>query len=151
MAGRPHRSKKQSASSAKPPEGGAPGEVVFFVDRSLGKKAVPGALRDAGAMVEIHDDYFPEDAPDTEWLAFVGAKGWVVLSKDEAIRRRAHETDALREANVRAFILTSAKLTGVQMAELFGKMVPRMERTSQSVRAPFVFLLSSDGRLRRFL
>jgi hypothetical protein len=35
---------------------------VFFVDRSLGKHVVPGALRAAGARVEVHDDHFPQNA-----------------------------------------------------------------------------------------
>ena len=38
-------------------------EPVFFIDRSLGRRHVAQALRAAGAVVEIHDDHFPQDAP----------------------------------------------------------------------------------------
>jgi len=58
--------------------------LVFFIDRSLGRKYVAGALRTAGAKVEVHDDHFPQTTPDVEWLAEVGRRGWVVLSKDDA-------------------------------------------------------------------
>jgi len=41
--------------------------------------------------VAIHDDHFPPDAPDTAWLQVVGERRWVVLTKDERIRRRPLE------------------------------------------------------------
>jgi len=65
----------------KPPE-----VVTFFLDRTLGKKIVASALRRAGVKVETHDDHFPPDAKDPEWLKEVGAKGWVVLTNDRHIR-----------------------------------------------------------------
>lgn len=46
--------------------------VTFFLDRSLGKEIVAEALRVAGAHVEIHDDRFPPDAKDEDWLNEVG-------------------------------------------------------------------------------
>ena len=50
--------------------------LVFFVDRSLGKRDVPEALRRAGETVEIHDDHFAPDAKDADWLSVVGTRGW---------------------------------------------------------------------------
>lgn len=60
---------------------------TFFVDRSLGARDVPEALRSAGVLVEVHDDHFAPDTPDIVWLAEVGARGWIVLTKDSRIRR----------------------------------------------------------------
>jgi len=70
------RSKKRSATSSSKPLD----EIVFFIDRSLGRKAVATALRSAGARVEVHDDHLPQDAKDEEWLQYVGARNWVVLT-----------------------------------------------------------------------
>ena len=53
-------SKKPSDASLRSP----PESLIFFIDRSLGRKVVPGALRTAGEEVRIHDDYFPQDAKD---------------------------------------------------------------------------------------
>lgn len=64
-----------------------PDEPVFFVDRSLGARTVPDALRVAGARVEVHADHFTDDAPDPEILRFVGERQWVFLSKDKRVRR----------------------------------------------------------------
>lgn len=75
--------------------------LVFFIDRSLGRKYVAEALRTAGATVEVHDDHFPQTTPDVEWLAEVGRRGWVVLSKDERIRRNRIERGAGSRASPR--------------------------------------------------
>jgi hypothetical protein len=60
--------------------------LTFFVDRSLGRRIVPAALRDAGFAVVTHDEMFSDDTSDEEWLAEAGARGWVVLMKDDRIR-----------------------------------------------------------------
>lgn len=76
-------SKKRSAASSpsRPPE-----PLTYFLDRSLGRFKLATALRQAGLRVEVHDDYFQQDATDEEWLAGVGQRGWIVLTKDEKIR-----------------------------------------------------------------
>ena len=58
--------------------------------------------------MEIHDDHFAPDTPDTVWLAEVGARGWVVLTKDSRIRRHPLELQAL----------LATDLTGEAMARL---------------------------------
>jgi len=64
--------------------------LIFFLDRSLGKHIVADALRQAGAEVQLHDDYFSQDARDEEWLQEVGRRGWIVLTKDDRIRCRGN-------------------------------------------------------------
>src|SRR4051812_30434760 len=101
MAASRTKSKKRSAasSSSKPPE-----PLTFFLDRNLGKKAVADALRQADVEVHVHDDHFPPDTRDEEWLAEVGKRGWIVLTKDTRIRYRSSELTALVKANVSAFV-----------------------------------------------
>ena len=84
-----------------------PDPLTFFLDRNLGKHIIADILREAGALVEVHDDHFPAGAKDNEWLPAVGEKGWVVLTKDQRIRYRGLELKALEEAQVKAFVLTS--------------------------------------------
>ena len=117
-------SKKPSdASLPSPPE-----RLIFFVDRCLGRKVIPDGLRAAGEEVRIHDDHFPQDAKDEVWLADVGKSGWVVLTKDKHIRYRASEIQALRAANVRAFVLTSrGDLTGAEVSQIFVKALPSIK------------------------
>lgn len=94
----------------------------FFVDRSLGRKQVPAALRLAGwDLVTLAEHYgIPADetVDDVEWLELVGRNRWPVLMKDERIRYRPSERAAVIAHGVRAFYLTSGNLSGAQMAEL---------------------------------
>jgi len=125
------------------------GDLVFFIDRSLGRKQVAQALREAGATVEVHDDHFPQTTPDVEWLAEVGRRGWVVLSKDERIRRTRIERAALEAARVRAFFLTQQDITGQEMAELFSNALPGMTKRAVPEPAPFIFTISRSGKFSR--
>ncbi len=112
--------------------------MTFFVDRSLGRRAVPSALRDAGFEVVSHDDVFAADTDDEIWLTEAGARGWIVLMKDDRIRYRPRERAALEAARVQAFALTVANMTGEQQAYLLGTHAGRMERFCAEHPGPFV-------------
>ncbi len=123
--------------------------LVFFIDRSLGGRVIAEALRAAGAQVEIHDTHFDLDAPDVQWLAAMGDRGWVVLSKDARIRRDAFEREALRSANVKAFFLTQQGLTGEEMAQIFVAALPGMVTRAGRQPGPFIYTLSREGVFAR--
>jgi predicted nuclease of predicted toxin-antitoxin system len=123
-----------------------PEPLVFFVDRSLGRRVVPNALRDAGAQVEVHDDHFPQDAQDQVWLAEAGKRGWAVLTKDKHIRHRALEVNALISAEVRAFVLAArGDLSGAEIGQIFVKARPAMRRLCATASPPFVAHVSRDS------
>jgi hypothetical protein len=142
------KSKKPSAasSSSKPLE-----LLVFFLDRSLGKHKVAAALRQAGAHVEIHDDHFAPDERDRDWLLEVGARRWVVLTKDRRIRYRGPELAALLAARVAAFVLTAGNLTGEEMAAVFVKALPAMCRFAIRHEPPFVARVTRIGTVAMLL
>lgn len=131
------------------PRKDAPTPVVFFVDRSLGARLVVQALRAAGAEVVVHDEVFRQDTPDTKWLAEAGRRGWVVLTKDSAIRRNPHERAMFHEASVRVFALTRKDLSGAEMAELFVRALPGMLRRARKVEPPFTFSIARNGEFTR--
>lgn len=62
-----------------------PKSITFFIDRCLGTGTVPEKLRNAGILVEIHDEHFGQGTQDVDWLPEIGEKGWVVLTKDDRI------------------------------------------------------------------
>jgi len=78
-------------------------------------------MRQAGARVEVHADHFADDAPDDVWLPVVGAHGWIVVTKDKAIRHRSNELEALKTARVAAFVLTAKGFTGAQTGAALAK------------------------------
>ena len=144
MAARATRLKRPSAASSgsKPPE-----PLVFFIDRSLGRRIVAQALREVGETVEIHDDHFAPDAKDEVWLLEVGRRGWIVLTKDDRIRYRVTERTALMSARVRAFVLSSSQLQGAEMAAAFVKALPRIKRLIAKHVPPFIGRVSRSGKV----
>jgi PIN domain-containing protein len=126
----------------KPPE--------FFVDRSLGKSIVVG-LRSEELIVRSMADVYGEDAAqllaDEVWLRDAGENGWIVLTKDDAIRRRPAEREALTEAAVRVFCLTNRNLRGTEQTARFVSNRHRIIRQA-SKPGPYIYGVYEHG-LRR--
>lgn len=120
----------------------------MFVDRSLGRRAVVGALRAAGFPVIAHDERFAQATPDEEWLEAAGAARWIVLSTDKSIRHRPDEIEALRRHRVRAIFLTSGNLKGNEQAALFVANGRRIQDRAMSTRPPALFSLTKRGELK---
>lgn len=125
-----------------------PPRPEFFVDRSLGRYTVPEAIRGAGFVVHTLASVYGEEAaqqlPDIEWLARAGRHGWVVLLKDDRVRRRPAEIEALAAAEVRAFCLTNANLRGTEQAARFVDNIHRIAQRSRKP-GPFVDGVYRDG------
>jgi predicted nuclease of predicted toxin-antitoxin system len=122
--------------------------VIFFIDRSLGKHTIAAALRAAGAKVEVHDDHFPPDAKDQDWLFEVGRKAWIVLTKDKRFQNRILELKAIARSRARVFKLTAGTLQGPEMAVIFVKAMRKMERTALSNSGPFIATVTRNGKVR---
>ncbi len=118
---------------------------VFFTDRCLGTREVPNVLRAAGATVEVHDSHFAENMADPYLLAEIGARGWVLLTKDKRIRWRPMERAALEEAGLAAFILTGGDMTGPQIAQAFKNALPRMTRILAKFSRPLLARVTRSG------
>ncbi|MEZ5963459.1 MAG: hypothetical protein R3F56_06395 [Planctomycetota bacterium] len=122
-------------------------EPVLFLDACLGSTSVPAALRAHKVRVELLQDHFDASTPDHEWLSEVGRRGWVVLTKDQRIRRRRVEFDALLAARVAAFVLTSGNLSGAATAEAFARAYPRIRKKLRDYAIPFVAGVDAKGRV----
>jgi PIN like domain len=112
---------------------------------------VADALRQLGLTVIRHDDRFRQGTPDEEWLPKMGAAGWILLTKDDRIRSKSREREILLSAGVRAFVLSSANLTGDQMAAPFVNAARRMQRVVLGEGRAFIASVSSAGRVKLVL
>lgn len=106
---------------------------------------MPDALRQAGAKVEVHGAHFLPDASDPDILRFVAARGWAFLSKDENVRRRPAERQALAEADVAAFILTAGRARGDVIAAAFVAALDKMQRICGSYGRPVIATVTAAG------
>ena len=140
MAGDQRKSKKPSGTKAE----SLLEASTFFVDRCLGK-SVGVALRQCGLKVEFHSDHFDDDAADEVWISEVGRRGWIVVTKDKAIRRRAVELQAVVDANVRMFSLSSGNMTGEEMASVFVDNRLKMGRFIKGHPPPFIARVTRSG------
>jgi len=123
-------------------------QVVFFIDRALESKPLLAALRQSGATIEIHSDHFLPDAPDTEWLAVVSKKAWVVLTKDARIGRNPEEIRAIARESTSIFILWDGNLRSQQIASLFAEIVPKLEKLALAHQTPFIAKIYKDGTIK---
>jgi hypothetical protein len=143
MAAQGPKSRKQSAANSGSKPLNPP--LVFFIDRSLGQKVIASRLRQCGVQVEIHDDHFPQNAPDEDWISEVGKRGWVVLTKDDRIRYRPAALDAYRRHKVRVFVFGSGEMKAQEMADAFVKALPKISRFAIKKTAPFFARISRSG------
>jgi hypothetical protein len=112
---------------------------------------VPDRLRQIYSRVIAHDDVFPQDTDDVTWLREAGRRGWVVLMRDDRIRFRPGERQAVMQAGVPCFCLNPSKgMTGEDMAEAFLKALPRILRVvAANPAGGYIRGVNRQGRVRR--
>jgi hypothetical protein len=103
MAAKKKKSTTRSATSL-----GSLSDHTFFLDRALRSYSLRDALVALGARVEMHRDYFPDNADDVDWLPVVAREGWIILSKDQF---NWLERQAIMNAGGRAFLLIQGGLS----------------------------------------
>lgn len=130
MAGKKKKSTTRSGTNLESLE-----LYTFFLDRALQSYALRDALKALGAHVEMHRDYFQEDAEDVDWLPEVAARGWGILSKDQF---NWLEREAIRNANGRAFLLIQGSLPGDEQVAIICGALRRILRILKATPAPFV-------------
>src|SRR5258708_39547558 len=133
MAARTSKSKKPSAAKCS----SLPDELVFFVDKCLGRHIVPDALRGAGLKIEVHHDHFEQDASDTHWIPEVGKRKWCILTKDREITKHYLEVAALLKAGVPSFVLRSGGTTGEEKVASLLAAMQQMIELCRRIPAPF--------------
>jgi len=119
-----------------------PDRPDFLIDRSLGRRHLAAALTDLGltvhSLASVYGEAAAQELDDEIWLADAGANDWVVLMKDDAIRRRPTERDALADAGVRAFCLTNAQLGKVEQTARFVDNIDRILRQA-GTPGPYIY------------
>ena len=113
----------------------------FFLDRSLGRHVVAQALRQEGLTVQTLSERYPETeefVEDEFWIREVTDAGLIILMKDDRIRRKPREQQAILDSGARAFVVTNANLTGEQLAALFVDNRHRIIRRSRHP-GPYIY------------
>jgi hypothetical protein len=146
MARKRKPSKKRSAASstAKLLE-----QTVFYLDESIYSRVLAGAIADLGAQVRTPADAAGFGAADAEWLTTVAESGWLVLMRDQRIRYRRLERDALTEAGIGSFVFTGGQASAAETAAVVTRMLQKLSNIGRSEPKPFLYSFGATGSLTR--
>lgn len=108
---------------------------------------IVGALRDAGLQAEAGDDHFETNAEDAVWLPEIGKRGWILLTKDKAIRTNQLERDALLKNNVAAFMLGRGNVPGAEMARIFISAMRSIQRVVRRYEVPVIASVAVSAKV----
>jgi hypothetical protein len=124
---------------------------VFLVDRDLGAKAVPSALRQAGCAAEVHADHFAGETPDHAWIRAAGERGWFVLTHDDRIRYNPLAKQAVLNGKVGVFIVAvkGKDVNGPLLAHTVAAAASRMLDFIKKNDPPFFAKIHRGGTVTR--
>jgi hypothetical protein len=142
MASQKQISKKRSASNNDSLPDAAP---PLFIDRCAWSRKLDEALKAAAIPHIAHRERFADDCPDEDWLTVAGREGWIVLTRDQAIRRKPNELKAFREANLIMFALASGNASAEDTARLVVRLYPKILRKALSTKPPVIFSVTLAG------
>lgn len=118
--------------------------MKFFIDTNLGQPLANG-MRAFGEDVDHLKDHLPEDTPDREWLKYIGEKEYILITRDDNIRRNPVELKSLKDYNVGAFFLGGKNRTRCQLIQQLVKNWPRIKEFAVKERKPFIFRIPPTG------
>ena len=121
----------------------------FFIDNNLSINLARG-MRAFGEDVDHLQDHFQPDAPDTEWLEYIGSQDFFLITRDDRIRRNPAELNALRSHRIGAFFLGGKNLARWSLVQQLVRNWPRIKDLASSTNRPFVYRVPPSGsRIKR--
>ena len=124
---------------------------MIFVDGSM-PRSVADELKNIGKDAKAKRELFVDGTEDTVWLKAVGENGWLAITRDEYIRRRPGEKQAIIDHGVGCFIFTYRNsLKKAEIVALVLQYIEEMERVFATTRRPFIYTVAMDGQFRRYV
>jgi hypothetical protein len=123
--------------------------ATFYLDEAIYSRVLVDALRVAGANVQHAGDAFPFGTVDEVWLKGAGRNGWIVLTRDQRIRQRRLEREALVAAGVATFAFTGGQATAKETAQAIVPIIQKMANMAVSEPKPFLYTFGLSGSLSR--
>lgn len=98
--------------------------------------------------IHWHDQNFPQEALDDEWLPSVGAWGWTVIGQDYHYHKREHEAAALRDYSIGCFYLWGAEAKRWDTMRLFAKAFDKIVFAEETTPRPFLYYVMRNAQLK---
>jgi hypothetical protein len=128
--------------SRRPPEQ----KAIYFLDENVDGPLLAEALRAEGLEVRQHRECFAQGAEDERWIPTVAASGWVIVTRDIAIKRRPAERTAWIAANAVVVMIRSEQpLSAADMAATLIRIRARLENYISKRIPPMIIFVRPDG------
>jgi hypothetical protein len=121
--------------------------TIFIDENHCRNKALLAGLDSAGLKYELHSTHFARGTDDVVWIAFAGEQGWLVVTTDDRIRRRALEKRGVLRKKVRLFVFTDNNTFGTVMAERLIMAVPEMKALIARQSPPLMASITKAGNV----
>jgi len=130
-----------------------PDALVYYLDANLDGPELVNRLRSGGMRCEPHRDHFAPDARDEVWIPSIASRGWVIVTRDFAIKRRPNERAAWTSANATVVMIRGEKLSAEDMSKLLlaAHAQRRLDNYIVKRLPPMILYLNADGRLQTHL
>jgi hypothetical protein len=124
-------------------------KAVFYLDESIYSRVLFSAMCASGASVRRVGIEVPFGSDDDVWLRLVGTNGWIALMRDQRVRRRRLEREALKAHGVAAFAFTGGQETAAQTAQTICPLLIKFANMYVSEPKPFLYTFGVSGSLSR--
>ena len=118
--------------------------MTFFVDNNLSVQMAEGMAAFGESVVHLKELFSP-DEEDAVWLEHIGREGMTLITRDERIRSRPNELEALRANGVGAFFLGGKNRNRCELIRQLVRNWPRMKELAGKTKRPFAFRVPPSG------
>lgn len=122
---------------------------VFYVDESIFSNALVAELSAAGIAFDRVGITVPFGASDEVWLSHCGKHSYIALTRDQRIRYRPLEKQALMEHGVACFTFTQGQATAAQCATRIVELAPKMTAIVARQPRPLLYTFGLSGGLAK--
>ncbi len=91
----------------------------YYFDENLAGPDLIGPLKAKGVACISHRDVFPAGTEDAVWIPAVAEKGWVIVTRDVAIKSNPAERAAWKASGAVLLIIRGKGLSAADMVEIF--------------------------------
>jgi len=112
---------------------------TFYVDESIFSHALVRELTAAGIIFDRVGVTVPFGAADDVWLSHCGKQSFIALTRDQRIRYRPLEKQALIDHGMACFTFTQGQATATQCAARIVELAPKMVAITASQPRPLLY------------
>lgn len=118
--------------------------MTFFFDNNMSPRLVNGLVEFGEDAIHLKT-VFREDAPDVEWLKYLGSENVCLITRDNRILRNPAEKAQLVNHNVGAFFVRGKQLNHCDLIRIIIKHWPKIKEFAGRTPRPFAAKITKSS------